>query len=161
MNLTGSPDYAARVVINGDTGSGCSDDRFSQFSTAAFSGPLPGSVGLESGRNYMIGCPDKTTDLAIARAFKLGGARTAQFRVEMFNAFNAVVYNARADAAAAGQPDQPDDPELAVPGGWHRRSQPAEDDRRRVRRGDGRAAAAYDPGAAAVLVLSRGRAVPL
>ena len=95
MNLTGSPDYAARVVINGNTGSGCSGDRFSQFSTAAFSGPLPGSVGLESGRNYMIGCPDKTTDLAISRVFKLGGARTAQFRVEMFNAFNAVVYNAR------------------------------------------------------------------
>ena len=95
VNLTGSPDYAARVVINGDTGSGCSGDRFSQFSTAAFSGPLPGSVGLESGRNYMVGCPDKTTDLAISRVFKLGGARTAQFRVEMFNAFNAVVYNAR------------------------------------------------------------------
>ena len=50
------------------------DDRFSQFNTAAFSGPLPGSVGLESGRNYMVGCPDKTTDLAIARMFKLGGA---------------------------------------------------------------------------------------
>ena len=95
VNLTGSPDYAARVVINGNTGSGCSDDRFSQFNTTAFSGPLPGSLGLESGRNYMIGCPDKTTDLAISRVFKLGGARTAQFRVEMFNAFNAVVYNAR------------------------------------------------------------------
>ena len=34
-------------------------------------------------------------NLAISRVFKLGGARTAQFRVEMFNAFNAVVYNAR------------------------------------------------------------------
>ncbi len=61
----------------------------------AFSGPLPGSVGLESGRNYMVGCPDKTTDLAIARMFKMGGARTAQVRIEMYNAFNVVVYNAR------------------------------------------------------------------
>jgi hypothetical protein len=95
VNLTGSPDYAARVVINGATGSGCSSDRFQQFTTSAFSGPLPGSVGLESGRNYMVGCPDKTTDLAISRMFKLGGARTAQFRLEMFNAFNVVVYNAR------------------------------------------------------------------
>ena len=75
VNLTGSPDYAARVVINGDTGSGCCDDRFRQFSTAAFSGPLPGSLGMESGRNYMVGCPDKTTDLAFARTFRLGGAR--------------------------------------------------------------------------------------
>ena len=95
MNLTGSPDYAARVVIAGDPGSGCSGDRFSQFTTAAFSGPLPGSLGLESGRNYMVGCPDKTTDLAISRTFKLGGARSAQFRVEMYTAFNVVVYNAR------------------------------------------------------------------
>ena len=77
VNLTGSPDYAARTVINGDTGSGCSADRFKQFTTSAFSGPLPGSLGLESGRNYMVGCPDKTTDLAIARLFKFGGARTA------------------------------------------------------------------------------------
>jgi hypothetical protein len=35
------------------------------------------------------------TDLAIARLFKLGGARTAQIRIEMCNAFNVVVYNAR------------------------------------------------------------------
>lgn len=95
VNLTGSPDYAARVLINGDPGSGCTGDRFSQFKTAAFAGPVPGSLGLESGRNYMIGCPDKTTDLAIARMFKLGGARTAQVRIEMYNAFNVVVYNAR------------------------------------------------------------------
>src|SRR5262245_53691509 len=95
VNLTGSPDYAARVVINGDTGSGCSEDRFRQFTTQAFSGPLPGSLGLESGRNYMVGCPDHTTDLAIARNLRLGGARTAQIRVEMYNAFNVVVYNAR------------------------------------------------------------------
>ena len=95
VNLTGSPDYAARVVISGDPGSGCTGDRFSQFNTGSFSGPLPGSLGLESGRNYLVGCPDKTTDLAIARNFKLGGVRTAQLRIEMYNAFNAVVYNAR------------------------------------------------------------------
>jgi hypothetical protein len=95
VNLTGSPDYAARVLINSDPGSGCTDDRFSQFKTAAFAGPVPGSLGLESGRNYMIGCPDKTTDLAIARLFKLGGARTAQVRIEMYNAFNVVVINNR------------------------------------------------------------------
>jgi len=95
VNLTGSPDYPARVVINGDTGSGCTDDRFKQFATTAFTGPLPGSVGLESGRHYMIGCADHTMDLAIARRFSLGGGGTGQFRVELFNAFDTVVYNAR------------------------------------------------------------------
>ena len=53
------------------------------------------SLGLESGQNYMHGCFDKTIDLALARNFRLGGSRTLQFRLEAFNAFNAVVYNAR------------------------------------------------------------------
>ena len=93
VNITGSPDYPARVVITGDPGSGCSNNRFKQFNTSAFSGPLPGSVGLESGRNYMKGCLDHTTDLAISRLFKFGKGRTAQIRAEMYNAFNALVYN--------------------------------------------------------------------
>ena len=95
VNITGSPDYAGRIVINGDTGSGCSSDRFKQFNTAAFSGPLPGSDGLESGRNYMVGCPDTITDLGITRSFQLGKGRTAQVRLEMYNAFNAEVITAR------------------------------------------------------------------
>lgn len=95
LNLTGSPDYAARIVINGDPGSDCSDDRFKQFTTSIFSGPLPNSTGLESGRNYMIGCPDHTTDLAISRNIRLPKGRSIQLRLEMYNAFNAVVYNGR------------------------------------------------------------------
>ena len=95
VNLTGSPDYAARAVITGDTGSGCSSNQYNQFNTSAFSGPLPGSLGLESGRNYMVGCADHTMDLAIARNFRLGGGRNIQVRAEMFNAFNTVVYNGR------------------------------------------------------------------
>ena len=43
----------------------------------------------------MHGCFDKTIDLALARNFRLGGTRNIQFRIEVFNAFNAVVYNAR------------------------------------------------------------------
>jgi hypothetical protein len=95
VNLTGSPDYPARVVITGDAGSGCTGDRFKQFSTTAFSGPLPNSLGLESGRNYLSGCADHTTDLSISRNIRLPKGRTVQLRVEMYNAFNTVVYNAR------------------------------------------------------------------
>lgn len=73
-------DYAARTVITGDAGSGCSGDRFRQSTTDAFSGPRPGSLGLESGRNYMVDCPDRTVDLAIARNFRLGGGRALQVR---------------------------------------------------------------------------------
>ena len=35
VNLTGSPDYAARVSIVGDPGSGCSSNQYAQFNAAA------------------------------------------------------------------------------------------------------------------------------
>ena len=88
MNLTGSPDYAARVRVVGDPGSGCRSDRFRQFTASAFQGPLTGSTGLESGTGYVNGCFISTMDLAIARTIRLGGARNVQLRVDMFNAFN-------------------------------------------------------------------------
>ena len=94
-NLTGSPDYAARVLFIGDPGSGCSSNQYQQFNTAAVKGPTYGSVGLESGRFLFGGCPDHTVDLAIARNIRLGGSRNLQFRLDVFNAFNVVIYNDR------------------------------------------------------------------
>ena len=95
VNLTGSPDYAARIRILGDPGSGCSGDQYGQFNAAAFGGPLPGSVSMESGRNYLIGCPDKRLDLAVSRSFRLGGNRKAEIRMDMFNALDTVIYTGR------------------------------------------------------------------
>ncbi|MEO8481505.1 MAG: carboxypeptidase-like regulatory domain-containing protein [Acidobacteriota bacterium] len=95
VNLTGSPNYAARTVITGATGSGCSGDQYRQFTTSSFAGPLPGSNGLESGLNTMGGCPDHTLDLTVQRTFRLGGARTFQVRADAFNALNVVVYSGR------------------------------------------------------------------
>ena len=94
VNITGSPNYGGRVVLNGDLGSGCSGNQYAQFNTAVVGGPVPGSVGLESGQNYLTGCFENFMDLAIARNFPLGGSRNLQFRIDLFNAFNAVVYNA-------------------------------------------------------------------
>jgi hypothetical protein len=87
-NLTGAPSYAARTRIIGDTGSGCSSDPLRQFNTAAFAGPQPGSVGLESGVGYMRGCFEHSTDLAVARNIRLKGSKTVQLRADLFNAFN-------------------------------------------------------------------------
>jgi hypothetical protein len=95
VNLTGSPDYNGRIVYVGDPGSGCSDNQYKQFNTAAVTGPQYGSVGLESGRFLLGGCPDHTVDLAIARNVRFGGNRNLQFRLDIFNAFNTVIYNAR------------------------------------------------------------------
>jgi hypothetical protein len=94
-NLTGSPDYGARIVYTGDPGSGCSDNQYAQFNTAAVTGPSYGSVGLESGRNILANCATKIVDLSLARDIRLGGGRVLQFRVDAFNALNTVIFNGR------------------------------------------------------------------
>jgi hypothetical protein len=89
VNLTGSPSYGARVRIVGDPGGGCNpDDVYRQFNAAAFQGPLTGSVGLESGTDYLQGCSTSVLDLSIARNINLGKGRTVQLRFDMFNAPN-------------------------------------------------------------------------
>jgi hypothetical protein len=88
QNITGSPNYGGRVRIIGDPGSGCSGDPYRQFIASAFAGPEVGSVGLESGSDYLRGCFSSVLDLAIARNIRLGGHRNVQFRLDMFNAPN-------------------------------------------------------------------------
>lgn len=95
INLTGTPDIGARIKIVGDPGSGCSNDQYKQFNTAAFAGPTYGSDGMESGRNYMKGCGTSIWDLSVARNIRLGGRRSFQFRAEVYNAFNSVFYTGR------------------------------------------------------------------
>ena len=77
-------------------------------------GAAVGSVGLESGTNYLRGCFVSVMDLAIARNIRLGGARTIQLRVDMFNAFNQSGITGRNTRDHVRQPDRHDDPELAV-----------------------------------------------
>jgi hypothetical protein len=96
VNLTGSPDYGARIVFIGDPGSGCASDQFRQFNPAAVTGPSYGSVGLESARNSMRACPNKIVDLSLSRDIRMGGSRTLELRLDVFNAFNTVVYTGRA-----------------------------------------------------------------
>ena len=91
----GLANWGARTIIVGDPGSGCSDDQYRQFNVSAVAAPSYGSVGLESGRNYMIGCANKILDLSLARTIRLGGSRQLQFRVDAFNALNTVIYNNR------------------------------------------------------------------
>ena len=104
VNLTGSPSYPAMIRIVGDPGKGCSDDQYRQFDVTAFAGPQTSSLGLESGRNYMAGCPDHTLDLSIARNIRLGGSKQIQLRVEAYNALNTVVYNGRVTTVQLNSP---------------------------------------------------------
>jgi hypothetical protein len=107
INLTGSPDYGARIRVVGDPGSGCSDDIYQQFNTAAFQGPLVGSVGLESGGDYLRGCFTSVFDLAIARNIRLGSGRNLQLRVDMFNAPNSAIVAGRNATVNLSSPNDP------------------------------------------------------
>jgi hypothetical protein len=107
VNLTGSPDYPARIRIVGDPGAGCSDDLYRQFNTAAFAGPLVGSVGLESGANYLHGCFQSVLDLSLMRSIRLGGGRAIQFRLDMFNAPNAAIITGRETTMNLTNPSDP------------------------------------------------------
>ena len=95
QNITGSPNYGGRVRILGNPGSGCATDVYRQFNTAAFTGPAVGSVGLESGADYLRGCFFQSTDLAVAREFRLGESRRLQFRLDIFNAPNQAAITGR------------------------------------------------------------------
>ena len=95
VNLTGSPDYGARILFTGDPGSGCSGDEYVQFNAAAVTGPTYGSLGMESGRNIMRACPNKIVDLSLSRDIRVGASRALELRLDMFNAFNTVVIDNR------------------------------------------------------------------
>ena len=56
----------------------------------------------------MIGCPDHTLDLAIARNIRLGGGRNFQIRLDAFNVFNSYIINARnASFSSRARPTSP------------------------------------------------------
>ena len=107
MNITGSGDYGGRVRIVGDTGSGCSSDPLRQFNAAAFQGPLPGSVGLESGNNYLKGCFQSALDLSLQRSIDVGGGRVIQFRADVFNALNEARVTGRNTTVNYNNPSDP------------------------------------------------------
>jgi hypothetical protein len=111
VNLTGSPDFAPRIRIVSDPGDGCSSDIYRQFNTAAFQGPLVGSVGLESGSDYLRGCFSSIFDLSIARNIRLGSTRTLQVRVDMFNAPNSAQITGRNTSLSLSSPADPVTPQ--------------------------------------------------
>jgi Carboxypeptidase regulatory-like domain len=108
VNLTGSPDYAARIRIIGAPGGGCSGNQYAQFTAAAFQGPLVGSsTGLESANNYLTSCFASALDLSLQREVSLGGARRIQFRVDAFNAPNQALITTRSTTMTLNNPNDP------------------------------------------------------
>jgi hypothetical protein len=81
---------SARIVINGDPGSGYSGDPYEQFNASAFTTPTINSLGLESGTNYMRQQPQKVFDLSISRMIAISGGRRLELRIDAFNVLNTV-----------------------------------------------------------------------
>jgi Carboxypeptidase regulatory-like domain/TonB-dependent Receptor Plug Domain len=106
VNLTGSPNYPARIKVVGDTGGGC-DSQYAQFKATSFQGPNYNSVGNESGANLLNGCNDHTLDLAVSRSISLGGNRQMQLRLDAFNVLNAIVISARQQVIQYNSPADP------------------------------------------------------
>jgi len=107
VNLTGSPNYDARILVLGDPGAGCSDNVHKQFNTNVFQGPATNSLGLESGAGYLRGCFQSVLDLSLARNIPLRGGRNIQLRIDAFNAPNAAAITNRNSQITFSNPSDP------------------------------------------------------
>jgi hypothetical protein len=82
---------------------------------AAFAAPLPGTFGdLE--RNSIHGPNFKQTDFFFSKQFQTGGRSNAQFRVEIFNIFNAVNFSNPVGTLPLAVPASPGQANTVQPG---------------------------------------------
>ncbi|MFB3854707.1 MAG: carboxypeptidase regulatory-like domain-containing protein [Vicinamibacterales bacterium] len=107
MYITGSPDYSGRVIIVGDPGKGSSSDVLRQFNTAAFKGPGVGSVGLESGNDYLYDAFESQVDVALNRTIRVRGSKSIQLRLDVFNLFNQATVTSRNTTMQLSSPSDP------------------------------------------------------
>ena len=89
QNYTGSATEGARIVIV----PGCDpythlDDPFNRLNPACFAAPQPGSLGLESGINYLYGPGVINFDMAVQKEFAVKERVRFQLRIDAFNVFN-------------------------------------------------------------------------
>jgi hypothetical protein len=89
QNITGSNSEPARIgVVKGCDPYTHSSDPFLQLNAACFFAPSPGSIGLESGINFLYGPSLVNYDMALQKEFAVKERVHFQFRVDAFNVFN-------------------------------------------------------------------------
>jgi len=87
-NITGSDTEGSRPIITGDPGSGHTSDPYRMIANV-FAPAQLGSIGLESGRNYLNRAPLNSLDLSLQKSFPIfGGHRALRVRLDAFNALN-------------------------------------------------------------------------
>ena len=89
QNITGSNTEGARIgVVQGCDPYTHSSDPFNRLNPACFFAPSPGSIGLESGINYLYAPGAVNFDIAVQKQFSVKERLHIQLRLDMFNAFN-------------------------------------------------------------------------
>jgi hypothetical protein len=98
QNIAGSDtENANRPIIAGNPGSGHSDDPYQQVALGIYQQAPVGSIGLESGRNYLNRAPINNIDLSVEKGFGMGARRRLAFRVDAFNVLNHTQFDAVAN----------------------------------------------------------------
>lgn len=106
VNITGSPDWGGKMTILNPAalGGGCSGNTYGEFNASDLAGPTYGSVGLESGRNYLRMCPTTQMDMALVRRIRFRERYSLELRGDVFNLTNAVQINAMNTTAQFADP---------------------------------------------------------
>lgn len=87
QTITGSytEGFRARVLCDPNTGS---DDPYNRINAACFAPALPGSIGVESGTNFLYGPGINNTDLSLQKSFQIKERMSIELRADAFNVFN-------------------------------------------------------------------------
>jgi hypothetical protein len=87
QNITGSYTEGYRPYVTCDPRTG-SDDPYNRLNAACVAPARVGSIGLESGVNYLYGPGINNTDISLQKTFAVKERMQLQLRADAFNAFN-------------------------------------------------------------------------
>jgi hypothetical protein len=87
VNITGSTTEGARVYVLGNPSTGSSNP-YNRLNAAMVAPPVVGSIGLESGVNYLTGPGINNWDLSLQKTFSIKERVHMQLRADAFNVFN-------------------------------------------------------------------------
>jgi hypothetical protein len=89
QNITGSNTEGPRIgVVAGCNPYTGSSDPFNRLNPACFFAPMPGSIGLESGLNYLYAPGVGNWDISVTKIFAIKERVKIQLRLDAFNAIN-------------------------------------------------------------------------